>query len=106
MKAWDPFDVAYAKPVYFTDTHALSAVAWSPDAKTLAYGGEKGVAFLRNWHETAVQTLTPERRVPLRGIAFGSEGGSLVTGGSDGVVSLWNLKAAVAPSKLPRLKYS
>lgn len=72
-----------------------SVVALSPDGRWLAVGGGQGVIEL--W-----QVRPPRRVRPLvahasavTSLAFGADSSSLISGGADGAVKVWNLKEGI-----------
>jgi WD40 repeat protein len=82
--------------------HAGSAiiVAWSPDNKTLASGGNDHVARL--W-DAATGKEIRQFRVPVGTVdtlCFSSDGKTLVTGGTDRVIRLWDVETGKERSKL------
>lgn len=68
---------------------AVTAVAYDPDGRTMATGGEDGT--VRRWNAT---TAAPIASVPSGGpvnaIAFDHSGRLLAVGGTDGIVRLWD----------------
>ncbi|MFJ1793143.1 nSTAND1 domain-containing NTPase [Kitasatospora griseola] len=84
---------------------ALRSLAFRPDNRTVAVGGDNGL--VRIW-------TTPGAAIPQRltgaagstsGTAFGNDGRTLVTGDQDGSVRLWDLTDRLRPipgAALPR----
>jgi WD40 repeat protein len=82
--------------------HAGSAiiVAWAPDNKTLASGGNDHVARL--W-DAATGKEIRHFKVPVGTVdtlCFSSDGKTLVTGGTDRVIRLWDVESGKERSKL------
>lgn len=69
--------------------NVVNCLAFSPDGKLLAAGGEGGVRVWEaaTWRE--LQTFAPE--MDVLAIAFSPDGGLLACGGKDGEVRLWDL---------------
>ena len=78
--------------IFVSQVGAVSAVAYSPDGKTLAIGGSHA-APIELW-DLAGQSSEPRRlgdgAVAVFSLAFSPDGRFLATGGRDGAVKLWN----------------
>ena len=84
-------DGVTGKPVGRPMSHrsALSAVAFSPDAKTLVTGFEDG--SVRLWDVPSCRPIGPPRtqRQPIAGVAFTPDGRSFLSTGRDGSTRAW-----------------
>ncbi|KUO02529.1 hypothetical protein AQJ67_21460 [Streptomyces caeruleatus] len=83
---------AAARPLRFTfdvPTEAAYSMAFSPDGKTLATGGENGTVGLRD-----IATGKPRKTIrtghagSIANLALGADGGTIVTSAHDGTVRL------------------
>jgi WD40 repeat protein len=67
------------------------AEAWSPDGKTLAYGGLDGALRLLEMATGKIRGQFPERAAWVCALAFSPDGRRLACGRSDGSIALWAL---------------
>lgn len=73
------------------DSYGATNVAFSPDGKTLAAINANSEIILwdvKTWQET--QRKTAAHTGTIWGLAFSPDGSQILTGGSDGLVKLWN----------------
>ncbi|ONI75052.1 hypothetical protein ALI144C_40515 [Actinosynnema sp. ALI-1.44] len=86
----------------------VSAVAFSPDASTLATGSWDG--SVRLWDVSDPHTRRPlakltEHKGFVRSVTFGRDGRVLATSSDDGTVSLWDMSDRTNPRKVGSLTH-
>lgn len=69
---------------------AILAVAWSPDAKTVASAHEDRTVRLRESNSGNVRTVLEGHDDVVTSIAFSPRGNIIATGSSDRTIKLWN----------------
>jgi len=87
-------------------TGSITAVAFSPDGRTLATGGSDGTAVLWDMGDRAHPIPWTTLRVhtgPVVAVAFSPNGRTLATGSSDRTVRLWNVNDLAHPTLLATL---
>jgi hypothetical protein len=90
------------------DTKPVVAVAFSPDGSMLATGSSDWIGWtghVRLWAVTSgreLRRLSPGRTSGVSGLAFSSNGGRLLAGGTDGIVSAWQVKTGHKLTRLGR----
>jgi WD40 repeat protein len=75
-------------------TAGVTSLAWSPDGKTLAAGGED--RSIRVWDTASLQPKDPlqlNSALPIS-LAYQPETGTLISAGQDGRVCFWTTGAA------------
>ena len=84
------------------DTGTANAVAYSPDGRRLAVGGDDGTVKMVNV-ETGEQALVLRgHRGPVLDVNFSPDGGLILTAGRDGTARLWSASGGTLLQKLPR----
>jgi hypothetical protein len=68
-----------------------ACLCWSPDGKTVAFGGEDGL--IRLWDPATGRELArwQAQESPVTALAYSPDGDFLVSGGRDGTLKVWNL---------------
>lgn len=114
-RLWDPA-TGGLKAILYGHAGVVQSVAYSPDGKTLATAGlgDKRIKF---WdagtarpRTSSAKTITSGRVQPVltghveavRSLAFSPDGNMLVSGGSDGLVILWDSAQGQEVDRLPR----
>jgi WD40 repeat protein len=82
-----------------TNLPAIWGLAFSPDGKTLAAGGNDGTVRLRDLANNREQARLPQG-FPVGALAFSSDGARLASAGFGGTVKVWN---AATGAKLAEL---
>ena len=74
-------------------SNGATAVAYSPDASTVAVGADDGSVFLYDVKAgKLLRSLDGHIGAPITALAFNPKGNLLATGGRDSTVQLWNAK--------------
>jgi WD40 repeat protein len=79
----------------------VDAVAFSPDGKTLASGGDDNTVKL--WEvSTGTELRTLKHSSPVRSLAFSPDGSTLASGSADNTVKLWDASTGTELRTLKR----
>jgi WD40 repeat protein len=79
----------------------VTALAFSPDAQTLAAGADDGTLQLLDLREpTAPPIALAGHRGLIATLAFSPRGDTLASGSADRTVRLWSLRAAINPATI------
>jgi hypothetical protein len=70
--------------------NVIVSVAWSPDGRTLAAGGQEGAVTLWDLSTGAIRRTLEGHTAYVGAIAFSPDGRTLVTGSHDGSVRIWD----------------
>jgi WD40 repeat protein len=104
------WNVAGAKPVALGQL-ALPAGArvalFSPDGKTVAYGGGNGVLYLADWDGRSLKQRfeLSAHRQGLVDAAFAPDGKTLLSGGMDGALKLWDTATGKVVQEWPDVRF-
>jgi WD40 repeat protein len=86
------FDVSTRKALWtHAEDHGVTALAFSPDGKTLAVASSDPVTRLLNAATGQLESKLEGHVKEVRGVAFSPDGKLLVTGALDTTVKLWDL---------------
>jgi WD40 repeat protein len=90
IRLWDAFDGS-AVATLPDDTHAIFAVAFSPDSTLLASAHDGGTVVL--WDVTAGRRMAIllAHKGRANAVAFSIDGSTLASAGSDGMIKLWDV---------------
>ncbi|MFC8126025.1 hypothetical protein [Streptomyces sp. NPDC057302] len=81
-----------ARPAALTGHRTwLRAVAFSPDGRTLATGGDDRRVVLWSTADRRVVATLPGNSAPVRSLAYAPDGRTLAVASADGTVVLWNV---------------
>lgn len=110
LRLWDVSDTGRPRPIGALETgREITAVALSPDNRTLAAGFSGGLVRMWNlakqWapEETWSHKAHPET---IRALGFRQDGLALATVGKDDKVSLWDVSDRTAPVEQGRISWS
>lgn len=90
LAAWDPH-AAPARPVLLRSTQPVTALAFTRGRPALVLGGKFG--RISSWEFSlgaSTESLIGESHTTVESLVVGQRDGLVITGGSDGTVSLWD----------------
>ena len=70
----------------------VSAIAFSPDGKTLATGSEEGTIWMRRMDIGAIRYFPPVHKQAVLSVTFSPDGKTLASGSRDGTIGLWDIE--------------
>lgn len=98
IRLWDL--VAFEKKIVTTPGESISALALSPDGRTVAIARADKVALLSTANRELIRTLGVHGR-ETKYLAFAADGGTLATASEDGTVQTWDLASGQMTRTLP-----
>ena len=90
VRLWRPRGRGPSTPLRTPGGEWAESAALSPDAKTLATGGEHGTIWLWDVQKRSPIAHFKAARTPINALAFSINGKTLASGGYDTAIQLWN----------------
>jgi WD40 repeat protein len=94
---WNPA-TPHAPARVLTDATDVSALAYSADGKTAAWGSRDGEVTVVDTEGNASPHVLPATHGRIDALALDSEGDTVACGGADGSVALWSWRTAERPA--------
>jgi hypothetical protein len=98
VQLWDPASGAEIRRVAGQHAASITALAFSPDSALLVSVSEDGVLYL--WNTLTGEPVMNLQDPSLYSAAFGSDGKTLIIGGANGSIKIWDIASSAQTQEL------